>query len=244
MIDEEAELAAAAAEDTRFSFYDLEAHDHAPLSKIALYVARAVVDRDAYCPDHMAANAWGHEVSMDSPMATRHSLSGYLSKAATELFDPKDEKLEKDLKSKYDFKVKKAKKKKGLRKWKATRYYSYAWGLYNHASEKVTGDPLHFPKDHQTALAVVEFARRELFRLIGVDDGGLTLGMARRTDMKSLAEIELLEKIQEAGFDGYRLESGNVREILASYDLYRRGVILETERAWTYRVKHLRPWES
>lgn len=230
--------------DERYTFYDLEAHDHAPLSKIVLYVARAAVDRDRYCGDHLAANVWGDEVGLYSPQATRFSLSGLLAKAATELFDPIDEKLEKDLKSKYDFRRKKARKKKGLRTWKATRYYGYGWGLYEHASQSVTGEGLHCGKDHREALAVVEFARKELFRLIGVDDGGLVVGMARRGDMKSLAEIELIEKIQESGMDGYRLSDGNVRELLASYDLHHRGLIVETERPWTYRLRHLKPWET
>lgn len=244
MIDEEEEIAQAEAEDSRYAFYDLEAHDHSPLSKIVLYVARSAMLRDHYSPEHMAADGWGNEVPVDSPRAIRFSLPGLLSKAATELFDPLDEKLEKDLKSKYDFRVKKAKKKKGLRRWKAARYYGYAWGLYNHASESAVGKPLHHPIDHQSALAVVEFARRELFRLIGVDDGSLMLGMARRGDMKSLAEIELLEKVQDSGIDGYRIQEKNVREILASYDLYRRGIIIETGAPWTYRVRHLKPWET
>lgn len=227
-----------------YAFYDLEAHDHAPLSKVVLYVARGVAERDRYSPEHMAANAWGDEVAMDHPTATRFSLSGLLSKAATDLFDPIDPQLQKDLKSKYDFKVKKARKKKGLRRWKASRYYGYAWGLYEHACQTVTGAPLHHPKDHATALKIVEFARQELFRLIGVDDGSLTVGMARRFDMKSLPEIELLSLIQEAGVDGYRLQDGNLRQMLASFDLYRRGLIVETNKPWTYRARHLKPWES
>lgn len=232
------------AEDEEYAFYDLEAHDHAPLSKIVLTVARAAAYRDGYSPVHLAADVWGNKVGMEDPRAVRFDLSGLLAKAATDLFDPVDPQLEKDLKSKYEFKAKKAKKKKALRRWKAARYYGYAWGLYERASEAVTGHPLHYDKDHATALAVVEYARREFFRLLGVDDGSLTLGMARRGDMKSLAEIELLDKIREAGVDGYRLQEKDVREILASYDLYRRGLIIETGVDWTYRVKHLKPWES
>jgi len=244
-MNEQAELEQAAAEaGEEFSFYDLEAHDHAPLSKVVLYVARAAVGRDGYSAKHLATDGWGNEVRVDDPRAVRFSLPGLLSKAVTEIFDPIDPRLEQDLKSKYDFKAKKARKKKGLRRWKATRYYGYAWGLYEHASVSVTGDPLHFEKDHREALAVVEFARKELYRLIGVDDGGLILGMARRGDMKSLAEIELLEKVREHGVDGYRLQDGDIPEMLACFDLHRRGLIVETSRPWTYRLKHLKPWES
>lgn len=238
MVEEVEEL--PGSDEEEYELYDLEAWDHGPLARVIIYVSQLVSDRDLYAPQGWAADAWGNVVEMSSKQASRWSFSGALSKAATELFDPPDPKLEKDLASKYDFKVKKAKKVQNLRKWKARRYYGYAWGLFSRASSVVANKGLHFPIDHDTALKIVDHARRELHRLIGVDDGSILLGMARRTDLKSIAEIMLLEKIDEAGFEGYRLDTSSVKEVLASYDLYRRGLIVETEVPWTYRRKHTR----
>lgn len=226
--------------EEEYELYDLEAWDHGPLARVIIYVSQLISDRDLYAPQGWAADAWGNVVEMSSKQAARWSFSGALSKAATELFDPPDPKLEKDLASKYDFKVKKAKKIQNLRKWKARRYYGYAWGLFSRAADVVANKGLHFPIDHDTALKIVDYTRKELHRLIGVDDGSIPLGMARRTDLKSIAEIMLLEKIDEAGIDGYRLDTSNIKEVLASYDLYRRGLIIETETPWAYRRKHTR----
>lgn len=62
------------------------------------------------------------------------------------------------------------------------------------------------------------------------------LGMAGRRDQYHAAELALRARVLAAGPAGYRLAAGDVGEILAAYDLHRRGELEPTDTPWTYRA--------
>lgn len=240
--DVEVEIEEATADSSPLD--DVEESDRAPLLLMVRKVAEISNHPDRYAPAVMAGNVWGDEVPIRSKHAVRWDLSGAVSEAATMLFDPEGPEkaqLLRDSLGKNAFKRKKAVAKLRDQHRKAQRYYGYAWGAYERASTEVTGKPLHHPKSFEEAQAVSDRARKIVCEALDAnDDGATVLGMARRGEAKSIAEIELLATITEAGVTGYRLPDGEVQVLLASYDLHRRGVIEAIGDDWTYRRRATR----
>lgn len=66
---------------------------------------------------------------------------------------------------------------------------------------------------------------------------GNALGMARTTDPLRAEELHLRAKLRAAGPAGARINIHDVSEVLASFDLHRRGEIEPTDEPWRYRAK-------
>jgi hypothetical protein len=84
---------------------------------------------------------------------------------------------------------------------------------------------------------VLERAKLRVCESLGIGNRASPLGMARLDDPYHIEEVRLLgaiDGIEENG--GYHLT--HCDELLAAYDLHRRGLIVETfPGSWTYRRK-------
>lgn len=185
------------------------------------------------CP---AADGWGNAIDVYSERARRYSLSGALSRAVTELKDPIEDhkRLSKMIDDKSAAKRRYATEELKRRMDAARILYGYGWSVLNDASYEVAGNGLWEPKDFQPAMEVVERARLRVCEELGIAVRETGLGCARINDPFRLEEVELLEAIDDAGSAGAILENGD--ELLAAYDLHRRGLIVPVEGvAWAYR---------
>ncbi len=184
----------------------------------------------------VAADAWGKEIDPRNPNARKFDLSGALLAAVDALYDPQDQhkRLKKLEVSTIESKRAYAHNQLRKRGEKAKILYGYGWGALERASLEVTGADLWKEKSFQTAMDVLERARLRVCESLNIRNRERGLGLARIDDPYTLEELELLEKISDAGDLGHKLETGD--EVLASYDLYRRGLIVEVwPVAWTYR---------
>lgn len=192
-----------------------------------------------YTP-HMAADVWGKEIDPRNPNARKFNLSGALLAAVDALADPQDQhkRLKKLEISTIESKRIYAKNHLRRRGEHAKILYGYGWGCLERASLEVTGADLWEDKTFQTAMDVLERARLRVCESLGIRNRDQGLGMARIDDPYTLEELELLEKLTDAGEAGAKLEG--ISELLASYDLYRRGLIVEVWPVpWTYRRRRV-----
>lgn len=189
---------------------------------------------------YMAADGWGKEVALRSTNARRFDLMGALAIAVDDLKLPAKEehRLDKLAEDSNASKRSYARKEKRRRELAARVLYGYGWSLLEHASLEVTKDSVHRVSEFAVAMRVLDRAQLRLYESLGMSVRDSPLGMARLFDPMRREEIELLAAIEEAGEGGATLETGD--EILASYDLYRRRLIVEVEGgpAWTYKLRH------
>ncbi len=188
---------------------------------------------------HMAADIWGKEIDPRNPNAKRFDLSGALLAAVDQICDPQAE--HKNLKklevSAIESKRTYAKRLLRHRGSHAKVLYGYGWAILQKASEEVTGEGLWEEKTFQTAMDVLERCKLRLCESLGIRNRDAGLGLARPSDPYASEELLLLEKITSAGEKGYTIEP---RELLACYDLHRRGLIVDTWPVpWTYRRRVL-----
>lgn len=196
--------------------------------------------KDCYT-EHMAADAWGQAIDVRNPNARRFDLSGALIAAVDELCDPQGEHkdLVKQETSKIEHKRVQAKKLLRKRGEHARILYGYGWALLDAASREVTSAGLWERKTFRTAMDVLDRAKLRLCESLNIRSRESPLGMAKIDDPYMLEEVELLAKITSAGEPGYTISP---EEILATYDLYRRGLIIERwPLPWTYRRRVLFP---
>ena len=188
--------------------------------------------------EHLAADGWGAAIDVRSPNAKRFDLSGALIRAVDTLCDPQEErkKLMKQSDAKEEHRRKRAKTLLRTRAERARVMYGYGWSMLNAASREVTGADVYQPKGFQTAMDVLERAKLRLYTSLGMSARTRPLGLWQQGEPFDLAEVKLLEELVEAGDDGCIPET--VAELLACYDLYRRGMIEAIYNApWTYRLR-------
>lgn len=196
--------------------------------------------KDRYS-QHMAADAWDQPIDVRNPNARRFDLSGALIAAVDELCDPQREhkELVKQETSKIEQKRVAAKRSLRKRGEHARILYGYGWAMLDAASREITNAGVWEKKTFQTAMDVIARAKLRLCESLNIRSRERGLGMAQIDDPYMLEEIELLAKITAAGEPGYTID-GSVSEILAVYDLYRRGLIVERwPLPWTYRRRML-----
>lgn len=187
----------------------------------------------------MAADGWGKPVDLRSPNARRFSLSGALAKAVDDLKLPPEEERRLDKLSNDSNASKRsyATREKRHRELSARVLYGFGWSLLERASVEATGRSLHQIESFEVAMRVLDRAQLHLYESLGMSVRESPLGMARSGDPMLREEIDLLASIEEAGESGATLET--IDEVLASYDLYRRRLIVEVvgAPAWTYKLK-------
>lgn len=185
---------------------------------------------------HLAADAWGAPIDVRNPNAMRFSLPGALIAAVDKIADPQDEraKLRKlEQSSKIESKRVFARNTLRKRDERARVLYGFGWGMLERASVEVTGCSIWEEKSFQTTMDVVARARLRVCESLNIRNREQPLGACRIDDPYMLEELDLLEKVEGAGDLGYTLKT--IDELLASYDLFRRGMIQETRVPWTYR---------
>lgn len=183
--------------------------------------------REERYSQHFSADVWNNPIDARNPNAKRFDLSGALCAAVDALCDPPEEYRKLKKLETHAIESKRTYAKNLLRKRgeHARILYGYGWAMLNAASHEVTGDYVWKPKSFQTAIDVLERAKLRLCESLGIANRERSLGMCRIDDPYVPEELLLLEKITSAGELGYKLQTGD--ELLASYDLYRRGLITE-----------------
>lgn len=191
--------------------------------------------------EHMAADGWGAAIAVRSPNARRFDLSGALIRAVDKLCDPHEEHqklLKESATAKDEHKRRRAKSLMRDRGDRARVMYGYGWAMLNAASQEITGADVYAPKGFQTAMDVLERTKLRLYTSLGISTRSRPLGQWQQGEPFHIAEVKLLEELAEAGEDGCVPETGP--ELLACYDLYKRGMIEEIHNApWTYRLRVL-----
>jgi hypothetical protein len=208
---------------------------HHKLLPVLDEMRRLCGSRDVYVP-FLASDGWGNPVDVRSKKARRYDLCGALIVAVDTFYE--DDRLRAMLDDANATKRSYAGKELRRREKMGRVVYGYAWSLLEGASVEVTGCGLHERKAFEVAMSVLDRAKLRLCERLGVAVRDSGLGMARRGEPFRIEEVTLLAEIEEAGMGGATLETSD--EVLASYDLYRRGLIVEVPDAppWTYRLKH------
>ena len=187
----------------------------------------------------MAADGWGKPVDLRSPNARRFSLCGALARAVDDLKLPPEEEKRLDKLSNDPNAAKRsyAVKEKRQRELSARVLYGFGWSLLEGACVEACGKSIHQIEDFASAMRALDRAQLRLYESLGMSVRESSLGMARIGEPMRREEIDLLAAIEEAGEAGATLETGD--EVLASYDLYRRRLIVEVVGAppWTYKLR-------